>query len=239
MQDEQVRDRQAQDVRPRQDEQVRDKREPDRTITERKRLLRKAALLERNSLKEAQRIEKSGRIAEYLFAHPWYREAEFLLVYASYRSEVSTEEIIRHALREGKQVYCPVVLGKREMAFCALDAPLSDAVLSIGLSAMDKDRRGIPQPDAKNCGRYVYQPEKSLMLMPGCVFDDQGDRIGYGGGFYDSFLAGKPMRTIALFFDCQHTKARIGAEVHDRKPNLILTESGFRIVENGAIKESS
>lgn len=198
--------------------------------TDEKCALRKAALVRRDHLTEAQLLKKSGRIAELLFAHPWYQNAEQMLVYASYLSEVSTEGIIRHALQEGKRVYCPVVTGKREMMFCALEKPLSDAVLLSGFAAMDKDSHGIPQPDGKTCTHYVYEPEKSLMLMPGCAFNDQGDRIGYGGGFYDSFLAKQPMRTIALFFDCQHTETQSFGEIHDVRPNLILTESGFRII---------
>ena len=221
-----------------QDQRMQEEQEPAQTITERKRLLRKAALVRRDSLTQTQRTKKSGQIAECLYAHPWYREAEFLLVYASYLSEVSTEEIIRHALLEGKQVYCPAVLRKREMVFCALDARLSDAVMSFGLAAMSKDCRGIPQPDIGVCAQYRYQPEQSLMLMPGCVFDDQGNRIGYGGGFYDSFLEKQPMRTIALFFDCQHTDVRIEAEPHDVPPDLILTESGFGTVEIEDMRES-
>ncbi|MCM1538279.1 MAG: 5-formyltetrahydrofolate cyclo-ligase [bacterium] len=201
-----------------------------------KRVLRKAALAKRDSLTQGERMEKSGRIAERLFAHSWYREAENLLVYASYRSEVSTEEIIRSALQSGKQVYCPVVTGKREMVFCALDGTLADAVLSLGLAAMEKDRHGIPQPDQETCARYRYQPEKSLMVMPGCAFDGQGNRIGYGGGFYDSFLAEHPMRTIALFFDSQRTDGAIAGESHDVRPDLILTESGFHAAESGGIR---
>lgn len=204
-----------------------------RTAAESKRTLRKAALAKRDLLTQEQRMKKSSQIAKRLFAHPWYREAENLLVYASYLSEVSTEGIILSALQNEKRVYCPVVTGKREMIFCSLDGPLAEAVLSFGLSAMERDRHGIPQPDKEICTHYVYQPDKSLMLMPGCVFDDEGNRIGYGGGFYDSFLEKQPMRTIALFFDCQHTDVVFGREPHDVPPDLILTESGFCQSENG------
>lgn len=195
---------------------------------EKKRALRKEVLVRRDSLTEKERLQKSGQIAEMLFAHPWYREAKLLLVYASYASEVSTEEIIRHSLKAGKQIYCPIVTGRREMIFCAPDERLRGELLSTGLAAMKKDGRGIPQPDEKTGVRYRYQPDQSLMLMPGCVFDDERNRIGYGGGFYDTFLAAQPMRTVALFFDCQHTGTLIGGEDHDVRPDLILTESGFR-----------
>lgn len=193
-----------------------------------KHMLRKEALLRRDMLTDQEREQKSRQIAERLFGHPWYREALFLLVYASYRSEVSTEEIIRHSLREGKKVCCPVVTGKREMTFCILEDRLAGGILCRGLGAMKKGSFGIPEPDADLCKHYAYEPESSLMLMPGCAFDDHGNRIGYGGGFYDSYLLEQPMRTIALFFACQRSDRDIETETHDVRPDLILTENGFQ-----------
>lgn len=194
---------------------------------DRKRVLRKEALLLRDALTASEREQKSRQIAEQLFRHPWYQEASCLLVYASYRSEVSTEEIIRYSLRNGKKVCCPVVTGKHEMAFYILDDRLSDEILLRGIDAMKKGSLGIPEPDADTCTHYVYEPQNSLMLMPGCAFDDLGNRIGYGGGFYDRYLAQQPMRTIALFFECQHCAEKIEREIHDVKPERILTENGF------------
>lgn len=197
------------------------------TPVDRKRILRKKALLLRDGLAASERGQKSRQIAEQLFRHPWYQEASFLLVYAAYRSEVSTEEIICHSLRKGKKVCCPVVTGKHEMTFCILDDRLGGEILNRGINAMQKGSFGIPEPDVEACAHYVYEPESSLMLMPGCAFDDLGNRIGYGGGFYDSYLAQQPMRTIALFFECQRCAEEIEREMHDVKPELILTENGF------------
>lgn len=193
-----------------------------------KRALRKEALKRRDMLTDLEREQKSSRIAERLRMHPWYREAAYLLVYASYRSEVSTQEIIRRAIRDGKKVYCPTVTGRREMTFCLLEGALAKDMMQRGFAAMKKSGLGIPEPDADVCAHYAYEPERSLMLMPGCAFDSHGNRIGYGGGFYDRFLAAQPMRTIALFFVCQHSGARIAQESHDVKPDLILTENGWQ-----------
>lgn len=193
-----------------------------------KRAIRKEALFRRNQLTESKRAKKSARIGEQLLMHPWYREAAFLLVYASCKSEVSTQEIICQAFRDGKKVCCPVVTGKRKMVFCMLEGHLVGEIMRIGLAAMKKSALGIPEPDADMCAHYAYEPERSLMLMPGCAFDDHGNRIGYGGGFYDCFLSENPMRTIALFFECQHSDTGIRAELHDMRPDLILTENGWR-----------
>lgn len=185
------------------------------------------ALKARDALTPMQRREKSGRIAGALLAHPWYLEAKQLLVYASYRSEAETEAIIRSALAAGKQVYCPAVTGKREMVFCALENALRDAVLEHGLVALPKSGLGIPEPDVSACRHYRYEPPGGLMIMPGTAFDKEGNRIGYGGGFYDSFLLKYPMRTVGIFFDCQKTPERIACEEHDVRPDRILTESGW------------
>lgn len=193
-----------------------------------KRAIRKEALLRRDRLTELEREQKSVRIGEQLLMHPWYREAAFLLVYASCKSEVSTQEIICQAFRDGKKVCCPVVTGKHEMVFCLLEGHLVGEIMRIGLTAMKKSALGIPEPDADVCAHYAYEPERSLMLMPGCAFDDRGNRIGYGGGFYDCFLSEKPMRTVALLFECQHSDLGIEAELYDVRPDLILTENGWR-----------
>lgn len=197
-----------------------------------KKALRQTALSARDALTKAQQREKSGRIADFLFSHPCYQKAGHILVYASFGSEVRTEEIIRRALQDGKTVYCPVMSGKRRMLFCALEGVIRDAVLAHGLAALPKNKIGIPEPDIRMCGQYSYLPDDSLMIMPGTVFDKKGARIGYGGGFYDTFLAEYPMRTVGIFYDCQRTKEEIPCEEHDKKPDRILTESGWMTIED-------
>ena len=87
---------------------------------------------------------------------------------------------------------------KREMFFCRLT----------DLSELSAGYKGIPEP-SKNSEKYRYDPleaERTLMLMPGVAFDPFHNRLGYGRGFYDKFLAGKDalqLRTIAVGFRCQ------------------------------------
>jgi 5-formyltetrahydrofolate cyclo-ligase len=50
----------------------------------------------------------------------------------------------------------------------------------------------------------VADDETALVLMPGLAFDPQGHRVGYGGGFYDKFLAKEPGHpTVALCYEFQ------------------------------------
>ena len=98
--------------------------------------------------------------------------------------------ILEQALREGKRVAVPKCYGQ-EMKFIWLE----------DLAQVEKSPRGIPQPIADS---PVAEDEMALVLMPGLAFDPQGHRIGYGGGFYDKFLAAEPDHpTLALCYDFQ------------------------------------
>jgi 5-formyltetrahydrofolate cyclo-ligase len=68
-------------------------------------------------------------------------------------------------------------------------------------NAVSKGYAGIPEPIADE---PVADDPTALVLMPGLAFDPQGHRIGYGGGFYDKFLAAEPNHpTLALCYDFQ------------------------------------
>ena len=71
-----------------------------------------------------------------------------------------------------------------------------------------------------------------LMLMPLAAFDSQGNRIGYGAGYYDRAIArlkakGITPRLVAIAFNCQEVEA-VPAEPHDVPLDALLTESGLR-----------
>ena len=89
-----------------------------------------------------------------------------------------TIPILEQALRDGKQVAVPKVYGDT-MHFLLLE----------DLTQVAKGYAGIPEPIADG---PVAQDPAALVLMPGLAFDPQGHRIGYGGGFYDKFLAQEP-----------------------------------------------
>lgn len=67
-----------------------------------------------------------------------------------------------------------------------------------------------------------------LILVPGVAFDENGGRLGYGGGYYDRFLGGAAMtgrsRTLAAAFDLQILQA-VPTEEHDIRVGALITES--------------
>lgn len=94
------------------------------------------------------------------------------------------------------------------------------------LEELREGYRGIPEPSGET-QEYIYTPElaeRTLMLMPGVAFDRFRNRIGYGKGFYDRYLADKPglqLRTIAVGHRCQMVE-ELSVTATDIKPYQVI-----------------
>lgn len=189
---------------------------------ETKKQIRIRSLKARDALTEEERDQKSRKICEHLLQSPFFEEAQDILLYASYGSEVQTQPIFDRAVSEGKQVFYPRVMDGETMQFFHVT----------DLSALQEGYRGIREPRAD--GAVYTQPgreagRRALLIMPGAAFDREKNRIGYGKGFYDRFLgAGFTGMKIALAFDVQILQEyRIPAQETDVRPDLILSETGL------------
>ena len=174
-----------------------DKKELRRSIRERKRAMTEEEIV--------MRSEKLG----VLFAQSEaYKNAKTIYGYLPYNQEVRTVPMLEQALKDGKRVAVPKVYGE-EMKFLYLD----------DLTKVEKGYAGIPEPIADG---PVADDETALVLMPGLAFDPQGHRIGYGGGFYDKFLAAEPNHpTLALCYEFQMLP-KLDTEEHDIPVDTIL-----------------
>ena len=155
-----------------------------------KKELRKA-IREKKRAMSAQEIEaKSRALTKAFLRSEAYHAAKTIYGYLPYNQEVRTVALLEQALRDGKRVAVPKCYGD-EMRF----------IYMTDLSAVEKGYAGIPEPIADG---PVADDETALVLMPGMAFDPAGHRIGYGGGFYDKFLAKEPDHpTLALCYDFQ------------------------------------
>ena len=156
-----------------------DKKELRRMIREKKR-----------AMTETEIAEKSAALARLFASSEAYRSAQAVYGYMPYNQEVRTVPMLEQALRDGKRVAIPKCYGD-EMRFIWME----------DLSEVEKGYAGIPEPVADG---PVADDPAALVLMPGLAFDPEGRRIGYGGGFYDRFLAEEPNHpTLALCYDFQ------------------------------------
>lgn len=156
-----------------------------------------------------EQIQSASEIlAQKLFATEVYRSAATIYGYLSYNQEVRTLPIMQQALKDGKKIAVPKVYGQ-QMRFIYLDDP----------GAVAPGYSGIPEPVAD--GPMADDPA-ALVLMPGLAFDAQGNRMGYGGGFYDKFLAAEPNHpTVALCYGFQMVD-RIPTDSYDIPVDLVL-----------------
>ena len=171
--------------------------------------LRKRIAAQKRQLTPAQIARASEELARLLAAHPLYREAKSLYGYLSYNQEVLTPPILAQAQRDGKRVAVPKVFdGGATMRFLWLD----------DLDRVAKGYCGIPEPidDGPEADDAA-----ALVLMPGLAFTPEGGRLGYGGGFYDRFLAREPHPTLALCYDFQ-VVPRLPSQAHDIPVDAVL-----------------
>ena len=170
--------------------------------------LRQAIRARKRAMTEEDILRRSEILAEKFARSNAYRAAKTIYGYLPYNQEVRTVPMLRRALEEGKRVAVPKVYGD-DMKFIYLD----------DLSQVAKGYAGIPEPVADG---PVAQDETALVLMPGLAFDRAGHRIGYGGGFYDKFLAREPHHpTVALCYDFQ-VMERLETEEFDIPVDLVI-----------------
>lgn len=170
--------------------------------------LRRAIRERKRAMTEEEIVERSNALAEKFYNSPAYQAASTIYGYLPYNQEVRTVPMLQRALDEGKRVAVPKVYGE-EMRFIYLE----------DLTQVSRGYAGIPEPIAD---APVAEDPRALVLMPGLAFDPQGHRIGYGGGFYDRFLAQEPHHpTLALCYEFQ-MQAHLDTEEFDIPVDTVL-----------------
>ncbi len=178
--------------------------------------LRREKLARRNQMKTAERQQKSNRITARLL--PLLMEKNNLFIYINFRSEVETISLINQLIAMGKKVTVPVTLLK-ESSLLAVQLTDPESQLADGCY-------GIPEPTAVQVKKATVNPATiETVLVPGSVFDKNGGRLGYGGGFYDRFLSeAAPAATrIGLAF-AEQLVDRVPVQPHDQFMDILITE---------------
>lgn len=141
-----------------------------------KKKLRKQFLQQRNLLSKLEIEEYSLRFSNLFLESEEYQKSTSLFLYLSFGKELNTEYILKQALSDKKSVYVPVIYG-REMRLCEITES----------TVYRNNRLGIREPLTEKPNETVTPPD--LTLVPALAFNSLGFRIGYGGGYYDKYLA--------------------------------------------------
>src|SRR3989338_5477412 len=173
--------------------------------------LRREYKNKRNALTEAEVKEKSRMIAERIRNFALFQNAQVIGAYAAIHNEVDLREVLQDQLG-GKKIAFPIIV--------------RNTLLYFSISSYQQQlRRGsydILEPDSSICPTAA-KSDLDIIFVPGLVFDTQGNRLGYGKGYYDRFLQGIPAVKIGIAYDFQIVQT-INSEEHDIPMNFIITE---------------
>lgn len=166
----------------------------------------------------AQRRHALG-IRRHFLCSPLVWRARRIAAYLAIDGEPDLQPLLASLAAMGKQLALPVIRRDRRMDFFAYDAN----------TPLIPNRYGIlePAPGA----RYVHTLSLGLVLTPLVAFDDSGNRLGMGGGFYDRHFARVPdglgPRLVGVAHEAQRAPA-LEAAPWDQPLDGVLTEAGYR-----------
>lgn len=184
-----------------------------------KKEIRQGILKRRDALSQTEIIEKSKEIFTKIKHLEAFKKAAMVMSFVSFGSEVDTTEFILYCLNCGKSLAVPKIVmnsnGQKEMVAVEIKNIAED--LEPGIFGIKEPREG--------AGRMVLPCDIDFIIVPGSAFDQKGNRIGYGGGFYDRFLRGTDNNCIkaGVAFDLQILDD-LPVEDHDLPVDIVVTE---------------
>lgn len=177
---------------------------------------RKDVLKKRSALSPGQLAEKSASIAKNFLSMEECRLASTVMVYLDFRNEVQTGLLVKDLMAAGKRVVIPVtdIPNKKLTPSLLLHYPEDLAPGAWGILE--------PKPE---CLRPLEPTDLDIVIVPGVAFDILGNRLGYGGGFYDRFLPLTRPGTvyIALAFELQ-IRPDVYPGEYDQPVHFVITE---------------
>ena len=155
-----------------------------------KKILRNKTIAAMKELPQSVKAEADSQLTQRFIQLPAFQEAKTLATYLSMGHEFSTASLIQAALQLGKRVCVPRTYPQGRMEFVEYDPDI-----------LEKTRFGLLETNER--GQVVDKSEIDLIHVPGLVFQSKGYRIGYGGGYYDRYLADYTGKTVSTIYSIQ------------------------------------
>jgi len=177
-------------------------------------MLRRIYRAKRRELSPEFCHEQDAELCRIISETPEFTAAETVLLYMPFGAEIDVLLLVPIAQKLGKRVAFPLCnTANKTMTFRYVD----------NISDLDVGSYGIREPKADT---EVYGGEPAVCIVPGLAFDKNGNRLGYGGGYYDKFLAECNIPSIAPVREGFLTDAELPVDKHDVKSDLIVTVKG-------------
>ncbi len=199
-------------------------------LVEKKTALRKQMRQVRSSIPGEVRAQAARQVARQLASLPAFGEARIVGLYCALQDEFDPLGVTE--LPEAKHktfVFPKTQRAQRQLRFCRA----FDLSVSVGVPGWSRALRQVMSPGAYGIlepqGEEVDRASIDLLVLPGLAFDARGHRLGYGGGYYDRFLASyapqKRPVTVALGYDEQRVP-EVPVGPYDLPVEFVMTPSG-------------
>ena len=178
--------------------------------------LRSIFFQKRKDIVLGRKQELDNAICSLIRCLPEYKKSERILVYSPIRNEIDLNILFADIYKDGKSTLFPRCFGK-EMRFAAVNA-----------DKLERGSFGILEPSV-HCDYANVYTSADVCILPCLAVDRNGYRLGYGGGFYDRFLADFPgVKVVAVYSD--FITDTVFHESFDIPADIIVSEDGiFRI----------
>lgn len=182
-------------------------------INEEKKTLRNIFIKKRQNLSFEERKAKDEKISEIIINGYFFNSCDTLLAYYPIKNEIDMLPVIEAALKSNIKVALPISYENGIMEFRYITS----------LENLATGRYNIPEPD-KNSELFTGSTS-SLCIVPALSYDPYGFRLGYGGGYYDRFLASFKGKTVGAVYS-DFVSHMLPHDQNDIPVSTLITEGG-------------
>ena len=185
-----------------------------------KKELRSYIKIKRKSVEN--KAEKDSLVAQNLLSLDEIKKADTVLCYISLDDESCTDEIVRVLLESGKSVGAP---------YCVDNNGNMDFYYITDFDDLRIQSFGVREPVIEKC-KKVTSFDNTIIILPGLCFDSNGNRLGYGKGYYDRFLQIHSLISVGLCYNSLIVK-KVPTDMYDKKADIIVTENDVIRINGG------
>lgn len=185
-----------------------------------KKELRSYIKIKRKSVEN--KAEKDSLVAQNLLSLDEIKKADTVLCYISLDDEICTDEIVRVLLDSGKSIGAP---------YCVDNNGNMDFYYITDFDDLRIQSFGVREPVIEKC-KKVTSFDNTIIILPGLCFDPNGNRLGYGKGYYDRFLQIHSLISVGLCYNSLIVK-KVPTDMYDKKADIIVTENDIIRINGG------
>jgi len=182
-----------------------------------KEILRKKWMKKRKKVAKKEGDIKSKIISKKILSLKEIKELKNIMIYVSYRSEVSTNKLIISLLNKNKRIFAPYCIkDEKRMEVVEIENPDQD---------LEKGAYGIKEPAKRIRNNKIDPKNLDIVVVPAVAFSKSGYRVGYGGGYYDRFLERLANKTITIGINYEEMLFdTVPKEDHDLAVDMVVTD---------------